>query len=294
MIALVRGNGRFLSRRLPWHWGSGSSPGSSAKSDDGGPANPGQFAPIGVGTGTLGWGPPGYYPGFQGFGLSFHRGYGYGGAALGVGAEGGYPFYGGPGYPHPWPHLQRCGGIAPVAYYDGTGYPFTFQLPGPLVVTEPVAMQASGHGLGHADGGALYPYNIGYGAFTGNRNYPESFFAPYTVAAAMSGSYVGGPGAAPSATANVDQVRGLGIDEEPAVDVDGVRGMKVSRVYPGTPAEKAGLKRGDVIRSINGYRTEEQGNLAWIMANAAPDKVLKMIVRTPIDAKVHTITVELP
>ena len=70
--------------------------------------------------------------------------------------------------------------------------------------------------------------------------------------------------------------------------------MKVSRVYPGTAAEKAGLKPGDVIRSINGYRTEEPGNLAWIIANAAPDKVLKMIVRTADDAKEHTITVQLP
>ena len=57
--------------------------------------------------GTLGYGPPGVYPGFQGFGLGFHRGYGYGGDALGVGAEGGYPFYGGPGYPHP---AQTCAG----------------------------------------------------------------------------------------------------------------------------------------------------------------------------------------
>src|SRR4051794_24902900 len=66
-----------------------------------------------TGCGTLGYGPPGLHPGFQGFGLGYHPGYGYGGDALGVGAEGGYPFYGGPGYPHPSPRLQRFGGINP-------------------------------------------------------------------------------------------------------------------------------------------------------------------------------------
>ena len=66
----------------------------------------------------------------------------------------------------------------------------------------------------------------------------------------------------------------LGIDEEPVVDPDGVRGVRVSNVYPGTAAEKAGLQPGDVIHSINGYRTEHRGNLAWIIANASPDKVL--------------------
>ena len=50
---------------------------------------------------------------FQGFGLGYHLGYGYGGAAIGVGPDGGYPFYGGPGYPHPAPCLRRCGGITP-------------------------------------------------------------------------------------------------------------------------------------------------------------------------------------
>jgi hypothetical protein len=189
MVALVPGRGRFPSKALALALGIWVFSGSSARSDDGGPADPGQHVHAHAGFGTLGWGPPGYYPGFEGFGLSFHLGYGYGGAALGAGALGGYAFYGGPGYPHPWPHLRRCGPIAPVVYYDGTGYPFTFQNPGPLVVTQPVVMQASGHGLGHADGGAAYPYNVGYGPFTGSRNYPESFFAPGTTAAAASGSY---------------------------------------------------------------------------------------------------------
>ena len=69
--------------------------------------------------------------------------------------------------------------------------------------------------------------------------------------------------------------------------------MKVSKVHPGTAAEKAGLKPGDVIRSINGYATAERGNLAWIVANAAPDDVLTMSVRTASDGKDRTITARL-
>ena len=59
--------------------------------------------------GTLGYGPPGEHPGFFGFGLSFHPGYGYGGNGLGVGAYGGYPCYGGPGYPiqYGYPHFAN-------------------------------------------------------------------------------------------------------------------------------------------------------------------------------------------
>ena len=73
--------------------------------------------------GTLGYGEPGLYPGVQGFGLGFHLGYGYGGDSLGVGADGGYPYYGGPGYPHAWPCLRRIGGIMPFNYYGGPGQP---------------------------------------------------------------------------------------------------------------------------------------------------------------------------
>ncbi len=47
--------------------------------------------------------------------------------------------------------------------------------------------------------------------------------------------------------------------------------MKIGKVYPGTAAERAGLRAGDVIRSVNGYLTEQRGNLAWVIANAMPN-----------------------
>ena len=241
----------------------------------------------GPGYGTLGYGRPGLYPGFQGFGLGYHLGYGYGGDALGVGADGGYPFYGGPGYPHPWPRLRRIGGITPFPYDGGPGspspcHPNYFGGVGPLVADRPVVTIGSDRGdLDEASG---------YGPFTGTLPYPETSFAPF--AAAAGGSSSGGsspyPPTTPTNTAPATgeipdlpaQGRSLGIDEEPVVDFDGVRGMKVSKVYPGTAAEKAGLQAGDVIHSINGYLTTRRGNLAWIIANAAPDNVLKMNVCT--------------
>ena len=75
---------------------------------------------------------------------------------------------------------------------------------------------------------------------------------------------------------------------------DGRKGMKVTNVYPGTAADKARLQAGDVLKSINGYMTEQRGNLAWIIANAAPKNELKMVVRTAKDGQDHTITATLP
>jgi hypothetical protein len=243
-----------------------------------------------LGYGSLRHGGPGLYPGYQGFGLSFHPGYGYGGHAVGTGDEGGYPYYGGPGYPHLMPQLRRFGKLTRLPYYGGPGYP-TADHPnfyagvGPLVVDQPVAFQFDRREPGYADG---------YGPFTGALPYPGTLFAPYATAAAISGSYREPGSPDPSMTALPARGRNLGIDEEPVVEASGVRGLKVSKVYPGTAAERAGLQAGDVIHSINGYLTQERGNLAWIIANATPNNLLTMKVRTKSDGEEHTITAQLP
>jgi len=85
----------------------------------------------------------------------------------------------------------------------------------------------------------------------------------------------------------------LGIDEDPLVMPDGSKVMKVSKVYPGTAAERAGLQAGDVVRSVNGYLTEQRGNLAWIIANAAPKDELKINVQSVKDGQIHLITATL-
>jgi hypothetical protein len=155
---------------------------SPAVADDEG-VSPGFFQQHITGNGTLGYGGFATYPGFPGFGLSFHAGYGYGGNGLGVGAFGGYPYYGGPGYPHPAPILRRCGGIAPFLFYGGPDYPRFgysnyFTEIGPLVVRKPVAAVGNGHEFG---------YSGDFGSFTGTLPYPDAYFAPF-VGAAPGGS----------------------------------------------------------------------------------------------------------
>jgi hypothetical protein len=142
--------------------------------------SPGFFQQRVTGNGTLSYGGYGVYPGFPGFGLSFHLGYGYGREALGTGALGGYPFYGGPGYPHPAPLLRRCGGITPFLFYGGPPYPRYgysnfFTEVGPLHPREPVAQVV--------DRGQP-AYTGDFGPFTGTLPYPDTYFAPFIEAAA--------------------------------------------------------------------------------------------------------------
>jgi hypothetical protein len=123
--------------------------------------------------GTVGYGPPGVYAGFQGFGLGYHPGYGYGGNALGVGAEGGYPFYGGPGYPHVSPRLRRLKRIVPFPYFGGPGFPDPmhpnfFEPFGALAPDKPVVtIENQGSDQG------------GYGSYSGALPDPEARFAPF-------------------------------------------------------------------------------------------------------------------
>ena len=70
--------------------------------------------------------------------------------------------------------------------------------------------------------------------------------------------------------------------------------MRIAKVYPGSAAERAGLHEGDVIHSINGYLTQQRGNLEWIYVNAVPGNILKMNVLTASDGKEHTITATFP
>jgi hypothetical protein len=302
MMSLTQFAGRLPLKALVLALGICGFSGPAAVADDGGFAGPLQVQKCekcgmyhdGHSTtrdGTQGCGGPGVISGFQGFGRGCHLRYGYGGDALGVGADGGYPFYGGPGYPHPWPCLRRCGGITPFPYFGGPGYPSPgnpnyFGGVGPLVANQPVIA------IGTDQGGIAR----GYGAFTGTLPYPEAVFASFTAAAAAGGSSSGAPTS--PATAEIASLpvagRSLGIDTEPVVDAGGVRGLKVSKVYPGSAAEKAGLHAGDVIQSINGYLTLQSGHVAWIIANAAPNNVLKMSVLTASDGKVHTLAAYLP
>ncbi len=140
-------------------------------------------------------------------------------------------------------------------------------------------MGYGGLGYGGMGYGYGYPgYGMGYGYPATGFGYTSAYVAP----------------AAGGTSAVAPQRRVLGIDEEPVVLADGRKAMKIANVYPGTAAEQAGLQVGDVLRSVNGYLTEQRGNLAWIIANATPNSTLKLNVRTAKDGQFHAITATLP
>ncbi len=221
-----------------------------------------------VNRGFGGFGGFGFFPGFFGYGLGYGYPFGYG---LGYGYPFGYGL-GGLGYGYPYGYGLGYGGYG-LGYGGYGGYSNPYY---------------GGYGYGY--GYPYYGYASGYGY--SSPYYTNGYAAP-GVGVTYSSAYVAPTGSAASAMMPVHG-RYLGIDEEPVTDAAGLRGMKVTNVYPGTAAQRAGLQVGDVIHAINGYLTEQRGNLAWIIANAAPNNQLRMNVKTAKDGKEHTITAQIP
>ena len=84
----------------------------------------------------------------------------------------------------------------------------------------------------------------------------------------------------------------LGIDEEKVSDATGSH-IQVTRVHPGSPAERAGLQAGDTIVSANGYLTQEAGNLAWIINHHAPNGVVTLNIRKVANGQDVTVNATL-
>jgi PDZ domain len=231
----------------------------------------------GMGMGGMGMGGMGggrFGGGFGGgrFG-GFNRGFGFGGLGFGgFGFGGFYPgFY---GY-YPYGYGLGYGGYGGLGYggYGGMGY-------GGYGGMGYGGYGGMGYGYpGYGYAANAYPSSPNGGAMpaSGGFGYNAAYVAPAS-GAAMPGM----------------QRRYLGIDEEPMVGSDGSKAIKISNVYPNTAAEKAGLKVGDVLRSVNGYLTEQRGNLAWIIANASPNNELKLNVQTAKDGQTHQIVATLP
>ncbi len=208
-----------------------------------------------------GYGYGGYYPGFFGFGglgLGYGLGYGYGYPGYGYGY--GYPGYGlgysGYGYGS-YPGYSYGSGYYYPDYTYGTGYVY----PGSSYV-----VNSYGNSGYVAAPGSGYTYSSAYGTVP------------------LQGTTPAAPSAFP--------VPSLGIDEEKVSDATGSH-IQVTRVHPGSPAERAGLQAGDTIVSANGYLTQDPGNLAWIINHHAPNGVVTLNVRKAANGQEATVNATL-
>jgi PDZ domain len=234
------------------------------------------FAKGGGGGGGGGHGGGG---GGHGGGGGGHSGGGYHGGGYrggGYGGQGGYRHYPVQGYSSGY-----SGFYFPGFYLGGYGY-------------------GNGYDYGNGYSNYGYPSTYGYGYTDPNTNYAPGYVYP-----PADGTYVypvqnATPPAAtvvqptvPVAVSTGTQGALLGIDEQSVVDALG-QGMRVDRVYPGSPAERAGLQVGDVIHSANGYLTQVHGNLTWIINTQAPNGVLNLSVHRASDDRDATIVAQLP
>jgi S1-C subfamily serine protease len=93
-------------------------------------------------------------------------------------------------------------------------------------------------------------------------------------------------------TASAFPLPSLGIDEESVSDATG-QAIRVASVQPNSPAQRAGLQPGDLIRSANGFLTQSPGNLAWIVNHQATKNTLNLSVRKASSGQDTNVTVQL-
>lgn len=78
-------------------------------------------------------------------------------------------------------------------------------------------------------------------------------------------------------------IAGLDIDEAAAEQYGMPQGVYIAQVYAGTAAEKSGLKKGDIIYSINGEEMDGMAELKEIIEEFQPGDVIKLGVRIYIN-----------
>ena len=142
--------------------------------------------------------------------------------------------------------------------------------------------------------------------FTGAVPYPEEAFAPFTTRAAHAGmdsqaATNSSPRTRANAQPNPEEKAKSPISWIPWGSLRNrssiprlLRGLKLTGVQAGSAAEKVGLHVGDVIRSVNGYVTEQPAHLRWILSHAATENGLKMTVKPVKEDELRNVTLQLP
>ena len=191
-----------------------------------------------------------------------------------------YPGFFGFGFGYPW-YGYGYG-------YPGYGYGYGYGYPD-------YGLGYSGYGSGY-----YYPdytYGTGY-VYPGSSYVVDSNGNPGYVAAPGSGyTYSSAYGTVPlqattTAAPSSFPLPSLGIDEQGVSDATGSH-IQVTRVHPGSPAERAGLQAGDTIISANGYLTQNPGNLAWIINHHAPNGAVSLNIRKVANGQVATVNATL-
>ena len=82
---------------------------------------------------------------------------------------------------------------------------------------------------------------------------------------------------------------------EQSLNLPGSKGALVSDIAPGGPAEKAGIKRGDVITEVNGIEIKEMPDLPKTIASYTPGKSANIKIIREGSSKIVNVTLgELP
>lgn len=83
------------------------------------------------------------------------------------------------------------------------------------------------------------------------------------------------------------------LDEELGKELGVKQGVGVHEVIPDSPAEKAGLKAGDVVIEVDGKEVKEVTSLQRTIAGYKPGQTVKMKVVSYADKKTRAVTVKI-
>ena len=90
-------------------------------------------------------------------------------------------------------------------------------------------------------------------------------------------------------------IQSVDADLATSLNLPAARGAIVTSVAPGGPAEKAGLKRGDVITAVNKQPVADNNNLRNVVASMAPGATVEVTaLRNGRDQKFQVALAELP